>query len=34
MNRPFRALSEDDMHLLRKEVRRLAAALRTAWRCA
>jgi uncharacterized protein with von Willebrand factor type A (vWA) domain len=29
MNRPFRALSEDDMHVLRKEVRRLAAALRT-----
>ena len=29
MNRPFRALSEEDMHLLRKEVRRLAAALRT-----
>ena len=29
MNRPFRALSEDDMHHLRKEVRRLAAALRT-----
>lgn len=29
MNRPFRALSEEDMQLLRKEVRRLAAALRT-----
>jgi len=29
MNRPFRALSEEDMHVLRKEVRRLAAALRT-----
>ena len=29
MNRPFRALSEDDMQHLRKEVRRLAAALRT-----
>ena len=29
MNRPFRSLSEEDMHLLRKEVRRLAAALRT-----
>ncbi len=29
MNRPFRALSEEDMHLLRKEVRRMAAALRT-----
>ena len=29
MHRPFRALSEDDMHVLRKEVRRLAAALRT-----
>jgi uncharacterized protein len=29
MNRPFRALSEDDMYLLRKEVRRMAAALRT-----
>jgi uncharacterized protein len=29
MNRPFRSLSEDDMHVLRKEVRRLAAALRT-----
>jgi uncharacterized protein with von Willebrand factor type A (vWA) domain len=29
MNRPFRALSEEDMYLLRKEVRRLAAALRT-----
>lgn len=29
LNRPFRALSEEDMHALRKEVRRLAAALRT-----
>jgi uncharacterized protein with von Willebrand factor type A (vWA) domain len=29
MNRPFRSLSEEDMHVLRKEVRRLAAALRT-----
>jgi uncharacterized protein len=29
MNRPFRSLSEEDMHMLRKEVRRLAAALRT-----
>ncbi len=29
MNRPFRSLSEDDMQVLRKEVRRLAAALRT-----
>ncbi len=29
MNRPFRSLSEEDMHALRKEVRRLAAALRT-----
>lgn len=29
LNRPFRALSEEDMHLMRKEVRRLAAALRT-----
>lgn len=29
MNRPFRALSEEDMQYLRKEVRRLAAALRT-----
>jgi uncharacterized protein with von Willebrand factor type A (vWA) domain len=29
MNRPFRALSEEDMHVLRKEVRRLAAMLRT-----
>lgn len=29
LNRPFRALSEDDMHALRKEVQRLAAALRT-----
>ncbi len=29
LNRPFRALSEEDMYLLRKEVRRLAAALRT-----
>ncbi len=29
VNRPFRALSEEDMHVLRKEVRRLAAALRT-----
>jgi len=29
VNRPFRALTEDDMQLLRKEVRRLAAALRT-----
>ena len=29
MNRPFRALSEEDMRILRKEVRRLAAALRT-----
>jgi uncharacterized protein with von Willebrand factor type A (vWA) domain len=29
MNRPFRALSEEDMYFLRKEVRRLAAALRT-----
>ncbi len=29
MNRPFRALSEEDMQTLRKEVRRLAAALRT-----
>jgi uncharacterized protein with von Willebrand factor type A (vWA) domain len=29
MNRPFRALSEDDMQLLRKEVQRMAAALRT-----
>src|SRR5512133_2014587 len=29
MNRPFRALSEEDMQVLRKEVRRLAAALRT-----
>lgn len=29
MNRPFRSLSEEDMQVLRKEVRRLAAALRT-----
>lgn len=29
MNRPFRSLSEEDMEVLRKEVRRLAAALRT-----
>ncbi len=29
LNRPFRALTEDDMYVLRKEVRRLAAALRT-----
>ena len=29
MNRPFRSLSEEDMHMLRKEVRRMAAALRT-----
>jgi hypothetical protein len=29
MNRPFRALSEDDMQILRKEIQRLAAALRT-----
>jgi uncharacterized protein with von Willebrand factor type A (vWA) domain len=29
MNRPFRSLSEEDMQLLRNEVRRLAAALRT-----
>ena len=29
MNRPFRSLSEEDMYHLRKEVRRLAAALRT-----
>lgn len=29
LNRPFRSLSEEDMHLLRKEVRRLAAALKT-----
>lgn len=29
LNRPFRALSEEDMHFLRKEVRRLAAAIRT-----
>ncbi|HEX9019007.1 MAG TPA: VWA domain-containing protein [Anaerolineaceae bacterium] len=29
MNHPFRSLSEEDMYLLRKEVRRLAAALRT-----
>jgi hypothetical protein len=29
LNRPFQAFSEDDMHALRLEVRRLAAALRT-----
>jgi uncharacterized protein with von Willebrand factor type A (vWA) domain len=29
MNRPFRSLSEEDMQVLRKEVHRLAAALRT-----
>lgn len=29
MNRPFNALSDDDMHKLRKEVRRLAALLRS-----
>ncbi len=29
LNRPFRSLSEEDMVFLRKEVRRLAAALRT-----
>jgi uncharacterized protein len=29
LNRPFQSFSEDDMHHLRKEVRRLAAALRT-----
>jgi len=29
LNRPFRALSEEDMQFLRKEVQRLAAALRT-----
>lgn len=29
VNRPFRALTDEDMHVLRKEVRRLAAALRT-----
>ncbi len=29
LNRPFNALSDADMHRLRKEVRRLAAALRT-----
>jgi uncharacterized protein len=29
LNRPFHALSEEDIHLLRQEVRRLAAALRT-----
>ncbi len=29
LNRPFQSLSEDDLHLLRREVRRLAAALRT-----
>ena len=29
LNRPFQAFSEDDMHQLRQEVRRLAAALRT-----
>lgn len=29
LNRPFRALSEEDMNFLRKEVRRMAAALRT-----
>jgi len=29
MNRPFNALTEKDMDLLRKEVRRIAAALRT-----
>jgi uncharacterized protein len=29
MNRPFRSLSEEDMQVLRKEVRKLAAALRT-----
>ena len=29
LNRPFESLSEDDIHALRKEVRRLAATLRT-----
>jgi uncharacterized protein with von Willebrand factor type A (vWA) domain len=29
LNRPFQSFSEEEMHLLRKEVRRLAAALRT-----
>lgn len=29
MNRPFQSLSEDDLHSLRQEVRRLASALRT-----
>jgi hypothetical protein len=29
LNRPFQSFSDDDMHALRKEVRRLAAALRT-----
>ena len=33
-NRPFHSLSEDDMRLLHREVKRLAAALRRAWPCA